>query len=371
MQKTRVRAPKGSIQVEPDRGWLRLRWTYRKTRYALALGLPDSDVNRRIAQTTADVIKADILANHFDATLKRYQPFNDTPKVSTVTVVELFSQYTDWKRRQISRRSLDKYLGFMGHLQAYFKKCIATAMTEDQALNFRDWLIATMANSTARERISMIRSCWNWGISRKLVTVNPWDNVKVKKSPRQRPQPFTKDEYRKIIAGFESSSPDYVDFVRFLMGVGCRFGEAVGLRWGHLSPDCKRIWISESWGRGERKGTKTGTERGFELSSDLASMLRERRPPAAGTDDLIFTASAGNPIDDHNFRNRHWKPILADVGVAYRKPYNCRHTFISQALDQGWSVSDVASITGNSEETILRHYTGGVRGIATLRSVWS
>ena len=84
----------------------------------------------------------------------------------------------------------------------------------------------------------------------------------------------------------------------------------------------------------------------------------------------MFTSAHGTPIDDHNFRRRHWAPALAAAGVPYRKPYNTRHSFISQALDQGWSVSEIASITGNSEETILRNYVGDVRGTAKLRTVW-
>ncbi len=43
-------------------------------------------------------------------------------------------------------------------------------------------------------------------------------------------------------------------------------------------------------------------------------------------DKSVFTSSKGNPIDDHNFRNRAWKSVLSRVGVEYRKPYNTRHT---------------------------------------------
>ncbi|MBW4532452.1 MAG: hypothetical protein KME09_00790 [Pleurocapsa minor HA4230-MV1] len=39
-------------------------------------------------------------------------------------------------------------------------------------------------------------------------------------------------------------------------------------------------------------------------------------------DQPVFTSCKGNPIDDHNFRNRAWKSVLAKVGVEYRKPYN-------------------------------------------------
>ena len=362
----RQRAPKGSINIGLLRGWLRLRWTHQGKRHTLSLGLPDTDVNRRLAQAKADIIKADILAGQFDASLMRYQP----EQLVGLTVSDLFQRFTEWKRRQVGKRSLDKYLGLQVHVDTFFKTKRVDDLTEDRALDFRDWLSDRLAASTARERIGMMRSCWAWAIGRKLAADNPWENVRVKVPPKQRPQPFTQDEYRRILAGFQDHHPHYLDFVRFLMGLGCRPGEAAGLRWGHLSEDCRKIWIGESWGRGERKSTKTNRDRAFELSSELAAMLKSRRPSGAGHDDMVFPSAEGKPIDDHNFRRRYWTPVLEAVGVPYRKPYNTRHSFTSQALDQGWSVSEIAAITGNSEETILRHYTGSVRGQAKLRSVW-
>ena len=361
------RTPKGTVKIETDRQWLRLRWSHRGKRYALAVGLVDSEINRRIAQAKADVIRADILAGQFDPSLYRYRD----DKVTPLTAVELFQKFIDWKRRQVTKRSLVKYLGLQKLVKQHFKAKQADAITEDQALDFRDWLLDELASTTARERIGMMRSCWSWAIGRKLLTDNPWVNVRVKSSPRQRPQPFTQDEYSQILDGFRQMCPHYVGYVMFVMGVGCRLGEASGLRWGHLSPDCSKIWIGESWGRGERKTTKTNKDRAFELSPTLISMLKTRRPTSVGADDLVFTSAHGEPIDDHNFRRRYWTPVLEAVGVPYRKPYSMRHSFISQAFDQGWSVSEIASITGNSEETILRSYTGGVRGRAKLRSVWS
>ena len=366
-QEPMPRTPKGTIKIDVDRGWLKLRWTYQKKRYAMALGMEDTVINRRLAQTTADIIKADIAANHFDNSLTRYRPGSDA--LETITVTELFEKYTAWKRRQITKRSLDKYQGLIPRLNQYFKTRQASVITEDQALDFRDWLLKSLSTATVRERIVMMRACWLWAIGKKVLIDNPWENVRIK--AQQRPRPFTQQEYSQILDGFQKLHPDYADFVTFVMGIGCRLGEAAGLRWGHLSDDCSKIWIGESWGRGERKPTKTYKDRAFQLSVELATMLHRRKPASAGNDDLVFMAANGGPIDDHNFRRRYWTPVLESIGVPYRKPYSMRHSFISQAVDQGWSISEISSITGNSEETILRSYTGGVKGTTKLKSVWA
>lgn len=48
-----ARAKKGSVKVETDRGWLRLRWSWQGRRFNLAMGLPDEPINQTIAERKA------------------------------------------------------------------------------------------------------------------------------------------------------------------------------------------------------------------------------------------------------------------------------------------------------------------------------
>ncbi|MDJ0707169.1 MAG: DUF3596 domain-containing protein [Leptolyngbyaceae cyanobacterium MO_188.B28] len=59
-QNTRKKVPKGSVSIEDFQGRLRLRWRYQGKRYALSIGLPDSKINRQVAQKQATVIELDI-----------------------------------------------------------------------------------------------------------------------------------------------------------------------------------------------------------------------------------------------------------------------------------------------------------------------
>ncbi|MEM1240657.1 MAG: phage integrase SAM-like domain-containing protein [Cyanobacteria bacterium P01_H01_bin.26] len=231
------RALKGEIALHVDKGWLRLRWNHQGKRYVMAVGLVDTPGNRALAEAKGAVIRADILSQQFDKSLVKYR----YEASDSLTVVELYQKFIDWKRRQVTKRSLDKYLGLKSHLQAYFGTRQSDRVTEDHALDFRDWLSKKLSPATARERIGMMRSCWSWAVGKKLVAENPWKTVRVKSPPKQRPRPFTQDEYRRISAEFRENHTQYADFVQFLMGIGCRPGEAAGLRWGHLSEKCDRI----------------------------------------------------------------------------------------------------------------------------------
>lgn len=367
MENGRKRTLKGSVAVRCKNDWLSLRWTWGGQRYEISLGLFDSRVNRTVAERKAKLIEQDMLTERFDPTLERYKPQIQTSEV--VSAVELFEKFMTWKSKQVGEEdSMLKYTACLSYTRQYFRKLPAT-ISEEQATQFRDWLAKKLAPITLRERISSLRSCWRWGMRRKLVAENPWQEVKVKVPPKQRLNPFTKEETQKILKGF-STDPwytYYTDFVEFLMSTGCRIGEAVGLRWKHLSADCSEVWIGESFGRGKRKPTKTNKARWFDLSPRLKDMFLARKKTGSyRPDDLIFPARRGGAIDDKTFNKYAWKTILNQVGVPYRMPRSLRHSFVSNAAHQGLTPSEISDITGHSEETIFRHYLGSVRGRAKL-----
>jgi integrase len=246
-------------------------------------------------------------------------------------------------------------------------------LSETQCFAFRDWLLDKLAPRTASQRLSMLRSCWQWGCDRGMVRSNPWLAIKVKVPPKRRPKPFTTQEVQRILQAFRDHRhySYYYTFVLFLLSTGCRTGEAIGLQWKHLSDDCGRVWIGESVSRGRRKPTKTNRDREFLLTTGLQRVLWEvkaERKPAP--EDLVFPARRGGPIDDHNFRNRAWKSVLEEIGVEYRKPYNTRHTFVSHAIDGGIPPVEVAELTGHTEETLFSSYLGKTGKGAKLPVLW-
>lgn len=218
-----------------------------------------------------------------------------------------------------------------------------------------------LAPETIKRRIEALNACWNWGIEEGMVKENPWRGLaKLIKSPqRPDPKPFTQDEVEKIIAGFEQHEIHYTltPFIKFLFATGCRIGEAIGLQWKDVSDDCSSVVISSQYTRGTRKETKTGKIRTLYLPASMQQMIKEMKK-SRYQNTLVFGRKGDRPIDDANFRHRAWISVLDSVNVAYRKPYNTRHTFISHALERGMSPVAVSFITGHDLEVLCRHYAG-------------
>jgi len=354
------------VKVENDDGRLRLRFTHAGKRYSMAIGLPDSKINQAVAQQKATQIELDIASGNFDPTLKKYKtPRLNNRTVSAVSVGELFTRFMEDQRKAKSLHvgSLCRYTGTLRHLEHYFQSKSAESVDSASASGFREYLKRKVSDRTAKDYIILIQACWNW--AKDELPHNPWTDVltKVKPAPKQKVKPFSAQEVQAIQQAFAESPhyQHYADFIAFLFGTACRFGEAVALKWEHISDDFSTIWIGESVSRGVRKTTKTGKDRTVHLSSKVSAMLRQRKQDEHRPSDLVFPAPQGGCISDHTFRRRAWKSILAGLEIDYRKPYATRHTAISHALANGANPLQVAEQTGHDPEILFKHYASVIQ----------
>jgi len=358
--KAAARTPRGGVAVQSVKERLRLVWSHQGKRYFMNLGLADTKLNRLAADIRAKQIEGDIATANFDPTLNKYkaQGFRSTDD----TVAQLFEKFMAYKAKRLDERTVHKYRALLGHLLAYFGQKTIGALMDRDAEGFREWMLQRVGTTTLRDYLSLVNACWVWSIKRGWIEVNPWVDIPVKVKPKQRPKPFTKDEIKLILGAFRAHPRwgMYADFVEFLFGTGCRTGEAIGLRWQHVSADFMSVWIGESMSRGRRKATKTNRARTIALSPRLMELLRARCPQNAEPDDLVFCSPQGFAIDDHNFRNRAWVDVLVIAGVEYRKPYSTRSTLISHLLDMGRSPAEVAELVGDDVATIYKFYAGNV-----------
>ena len=351
-----------SIEALGDRG-LRLRWRNNGKRHCLALGLQDSLTNRTVAEAKARQIELDIVSGHFDDSLDRYRLQPRAEERVRLSVPALFERFMKEKEKDVYKRTMEKYQVTLKNLQDRFGNKQAVELTEVLAQEFADSL--KLSELTLKERIGLVRAAWDYGIKLNLVQQNPWEAVlrRIKVPPKQSPKPFTREEIGKIIEAFRTDCyySYYANYVEFLMLSGVRIGEAIGLRWGHISDDCCTVWIGESVSRGVRKSTKTNRARVIKLSSRLQVLLQQIRPHQPDPDALVFPAKQGGCLDSHNFRNRAWVSVLEQAGIPYRKPYNTRHTMVSHALESGMSPATVAQLTGHDVQTLYQSYAGSVQ----------
>ena len=84
-------------------------------------------------------------------------------------------------------------------------------------------------------------------------------------------------------------------------------------------------------------------------------------------DAYLFTTPSGIPIDESNFYKREWLPMLQKVKIRPRDFYNTRHSYASFMLSIGARMNFISAQTGDSEETLRKHYAKYIESIDPQR----
>lgn len=384
---TPQKTSKGSVGIESFQGRLRLRLPrqlYSGKQKYLTLGLADTPENRKEAGSRAWTIEKDIQANNFDSTLNKYRPqtylalvnVEEAPQ-KALTLAELWDKYTQFKSTQLEKTTI---LRDYGKIQKRLQKL--PTKNFNNAVEIRDYLREAYSAEVAKRTLKQFNACCNWAVSAKLIVSNPFNGmareIKSKKDSLTSRKPFTKEEKDNIIAAFVNniysskfapiSHSYYAPYVKILFLTGSRPEEVIALQWKHIKTNYIEICEAVATDLKIRKSTKTHVTRNFPINAQLQALLDEVKPEDVEPNTLVFPAIHGREIDAHNFLNRVWKPVLKNLVKdgklkQYLPQYNCRHTFITLAMEKNVSIPQIAKWTGTSSEIIMKHYAGTTQQI--------
>jgi integrase len=360
------------VTIENLEGRLRLRWTCPQTgkRKNLALGVDDSTTGRAFAATIKDWIENDVKHGYYDPTLLKYKPRTIGKNATEITTVELFDRFTQhqFKQEGLAKSSIESRYQPVKRMLEKHLNIQAVAVDKRRAISFADVCGDTLTPGTAKARIMLLKSAWDWGRGRyQLADENPWVGLakRFRSVDRQSPAAFSADEVKRILKGFRDSRyyAHYTDFVVYRFGMGTRGGEASALKWKHLSSDFRAVWIGESFSRGTTGSTKTKKARTVVIPDTIATMLKARKEALnpQSDDELVFASPTGLPICDRMFNRRAWKTVLANAGVPYRRPYTTRKTQASHSLANGANPIDVARALGHDVNTLYEYYADSIQ----------
>ncbi len=179
---------------------------------------------------------------------------------------------------------------------------------------------------------------------------NPAERIKRLKQRRIDIQPFSLAETRRIIGAIREDYRLYL-IVRFFTGM--RTGELHGLKWKYVDFERRQILVRETFVRGAMDYTKTdGSQREIAMSAPVCEALLAQRQHT-GDQAFVFCTANGSPLDNDNFTNRVWYPLLRHLGLDIRRPYQTRHTCATLWLAAGENPEWVARQLGHVDTTML------------------
>ncbi|WP_051023642.1 hypothetical protein [Synechococcus sp. PCC 7502] len=176
----------------------------------MSCGVNDDPTGRAVAKQKAAQIELDIQAGYFDPTLLKYKPLTRGKNATEISTVELFQKFTQYQSKQkcLSPRSLEaRYKPLERHLEKSLN-ITTSKVTENLAGNFVALQLERVSSRTAKERVWLLQSCWEFARGKyQIADANPWTVhiPKIKTTETKRVKPFSTTEIQLILGVAEFS----------------------------------------------------------------------------------------------------------------------------------------------------------------------
>ncbi|MEM7590650.1 MAG: tyrosine-type recombinase/integrase [Cyanobacteria bacterium P01_A01_bin.83] len=374
--KERAKIGKVTLDINGDR--YRLRFTYPKgKRHQLKIAQV-SDEGWALALKAAQLVNRDIDLGDFDETYARYSPTHaktlelaQEKKTKTYTLVEVWERYKDLNKDRIAQTTQQH---LWKDCDRYLSRTDKQLLELNKAQEFVSYLQSKYAVSTIA---TLFRSCINPAVNAAvnagLITANPFKSINIPKPQKKPIECFESHEVKAIIAAFYSDEYNpksshyqhsfYVHYVELLALTGARPEEIAALKFDDIKRKGGKTYIKFS--KAYSKGillphTKTKEIRLFPCNKQLKDVLKSI-PQRENSNNLLLSSIEGGYLNHNNFRDDNWRVVLKglvkDKKVEkYLKPYALRHSFITRLVRDGVDIKTVATLSGNSVATIIKHY---------------
>jgi integrase len=371
------------LKIEVEKGRLRIRVRRKDINFTkYTFDYSDSGINATVS--ICQEILVDYYRGNFDSTLVKYGLVKpDTPKLTEVislpvsdnsepNLLEIWDAYKALKQdtAKVSKSNCWTYI------DRWLADCPPECLLLCNTDKLLTWLRTKYADGTLRSKFILLRAAINLAIKLgKPIKNNPMGTlIALLEIDGKNIQIYSKSEAKIILQAFRDGRFDndnsaytsayYAQFVEFRIRTGCRPSEAIALTWDDIKDngDKMQIVFNKRYTSGQLlKGTKNGVDaRIFPCNKQMIEFIRSL-PTIPNENNLVFPAYRGGYINGSKFFNSYWQPIiksLFDIKAISKELafYDLRHSFITWLVRDGIDIKTIATICGNSPETIMKYY---------------
>ncbi len=358
-----------SIRSRGEGGCLFFDFRFQGVRCREQTLLNDTVVNRRKLQAVLNRIEKLIkegtfnyrdffpnspMAERFDKDSSLDDSSNQTPLFKNFCEEWFDENVIRWKESYVKliRITLDKYLIPMFGDQAVGN------ITKASILKFRASLAkanlgnqeTTLSNDRINHIMTPLRMILDEAADR-FEFNTPYRNIKALQVVHKDIEPFSLHEVHKILANVRADYRDYF-LVRFFTGL--RTAEIDGLQWKYIDLDNRCILVRETVVQGKISSTKTPeSRRTVQMSQPVYETFIRLTANKKKNAKFVFSNSKGNPLNHRNVTQRVWYPLLEELDLPRRNPYQTRHTAASLWLAAGESPEWIARQMGHTTTRML------------------
>lgn len=375
--------PRGVDRIEFD-------FEFEGIRYRPTVLRTPSEANLRRAYKQLEDIKRRIMLGTFkfedefpDYRFKaaRSAANDSQPEAKVETCDEVFNKFLAYCEVRVSKDDMAPSTldGYRDILDRIFRPIIGPETFDDIVYSRLSAIVTDntkhVKKKTYNNIVSAVRSAFKFGYKDRPGKFNPTlalPSFRITKKDRPKVDPFLIQEAEMIIAAAHRMHGEwYGNYEEFRFFTGMRQSEQFALELNACDLVNGKISITQAMVRGQMKNrTKTNLDREIVLCPRALEVLRAQLSlreqfVRAGTvsHNFVFFTSVGEAFVDTFLPYNRWTEVLETLPVIRRrKPYTCRHSYISWRLMVGHNRLLVAQEAGHSLETMERDYAAWTRG---------
>lgn len=340
---------------------------------------PGSATPENIAQAArlAGMINYEIKAGTFSYA----RHFPDSPRVKTNTLGHYIDLWLDIKRNEMAPSGFRTYKSKAEtHIRPVWGDIQADQIDH---LDLQAWvqkvLMPKLHNKTVRDVVSHLRQIFTIYRTRNRTAHDPTEGITIRLPDADEADPFDRKEIERILAD-DPERRQELNLAQFMLWAGPRVSESIALAWEDVDLKAGTVKFRRSQVRSHYKVTKTrrSTREVRLLKPALEALEAQRRyteklqPVEIDVTDrdnktvkrqkvrFVFHKTTTNAAwtSSEVLLKTWWRKHLANTGVRYRGPNNCRHTYASQMLSTGVVPLDwIADQMGHTSTAMIwRHY---------------
>ena len=330
--------------VREHRGGIEIRWQYKKEPYSRFINQ---------APTERNLQEAARQRKKFVELCKLGEYVEEEP-----TVVPTFEQVAkamlEYKATRLKQSTLDSMLS---KLNNHWFDIFHLPMDQIKLPDIRkvEKRLVHLSAKTRKNSLSDARQVFNHAFDEGIIQENPFDRVRPPKVQKPPIDSFSAEEKEAILSQL---SLKYRLFYLFMFDSGMRTGEVQGLQ--HTDIEDDYAFVQRSIYKGGVSPTKTHQARRVYLSPRTISLYKEYVETLKSeevTSYWVFSPRGSiKPYATERTLTLRFKQACEDAKVRYRRPYQCRHTYVTLALRKGVTPITVANQIGDRLETMQRNY---------------
>ncbi|NOQ32458.1 MAG: tyrosine-type recombinase/integrase [Helicobacteraceae bacterium] len=239
--------------------------------------------------------------------------------------------YLEFKAHELKVSTLDKYTNIVSQrLLCVFGD---SDIQDIKVSDIKRWLydIDDVGAKSKRGYLGVLSGIFQEALYDDVISKNPVKSVRLPKVSTEPIKPFNADEVQRIMNNADNLK--YRCYLAIAFYTGMRSGEIIGLKKSDINFETMLITVQRSRSRfGESTPKTKYSIRDIPIIKLLEPYIQELYSSHDDSEYLFITQYKKPYRDTNVFQEKFWTPSLKKLGIAYRRPYNTRHTYATNML---------------------------------------